>query len=360
MLCFESLGLKSSISHIQQALLLCFKLQDSRIAVVSSTAAATLRQLVMFVVDKMVSEDQVEHLGPALLIEVHLPNESVKYLGPSAHDTFAIFEDLCLLANGEKPHFLHLEFLHKTFALELIESVLANYFEVFRRVSAMSLCFPLSHHDLQHNELILLLQHHLCPLLLKSLSDRPLFPLILRCTRVIFLLVKQFSPELKTEVEVFLMRLIKTVSDDGDTESSHPPKPSWMRVLAMEIMRGYVRPTTRFCALIFCRLCSDAELMRNIWVCYDGQASQSNVFSSLVIALKRLITEKPPLLGVSQYIFGVGLPHDSSTTLLSLDGVAGRVATAASATVSGVVGMMHPTTGLSIQGSAMKLQWCVT
>jgi len=37
-----------------QALLLCFRLQESRIAVVSSTAAATLRQLVMFVFDKVV------------------------------------------------------------------------------------------------------------------------------------------------------------------------------------------------------------------------------------------------------------------------------------------------------------------
>jgi len=141
MLYIEGLDLESSISRIQQALLLCFKLQESRIAVVSSTAAATLRQLVMFVVDKMVSEDQLEDLDPTLLIEIHLPDESVKYLGPSAHDTFAIFEDLCLLANGEKPNFLHLEFLHKTFALELIESVLANYFEAFRRVSATCLCF---------------------------------------------------------------------------------------------------------------------------------------------------------------------------------------------------------------------------
>ena len=48
------------IFSIFQALLLCFKLQESRIAVVSSTAAATLRQLVMFVVDKMVLEDQIE------------------------------------------------------------------------------------------------------------------------------------------------------------------------------------------------------------------------------------------------------------------------------------------------------------
>ncbi|KAG8920589.1 hypothetical protein FRC02_000807 [Tulasnella sp. 418] len=40
------------------ALLLCFRLQESRIAVVSSTAAATLRQLVMFVFDKVVETDK--------------------------------------------------------------------------------------------------------------------------------------------------------------------------------------------------------------------------------------------------------------------------------------------------------------
>jgi len=52
------------------------------------------------------------------------------------------------------------------------------------------------------------------------------------------------------------MHLIKTVSDDGDAESSHPPRPSWMRVLAMEIMRGYVRRMTlNFRVLIFSAGC---------------------------------------------------------------------------------------------------------
>ncbi|KAJ7450009.1 hypothetical protein B0H11DRAFT_2331412 [Mycena galericulata] len=46
------------------------------------------------------------------------------------------------------------------------------------------------YHDLfcKHTELVLLLRLHLCPLLLKALSDRPLFPFTLRCTRVVFLL----------------------------------------------------------------------------------------------------------------------------------------------------------------------------
>ncbi|KAG5719178.1 MON2 like protein [Termitomyces sp. T112] len=307
------------------ALLLCFKLQESKIAVVSSTAAATLRQLVMFVVDKMVTEDNVENIGHSLS-EVKLPNGTTKQLGPSALDVFSVFEDLCLLANSEKPHFLKLESLHKTFALELIESVLTNYHTHFRK----------------HLELILLLQHHLCPLLLKALSDRPIFPLTLRCTRVVFLLLKQFSLELTTESEVFLTLLIRIFSDDSDGLSdyghgSHYVRPLWMKVLAVEIMRG---------------LCSDAELMRNVWDRYDAQESGAKVFASLVTALKRLITEKPAILGVGTQMAGVGVYAEATSSTYSLE----RVATAASATVSGVVGMIGSSGGLSLHGSSMKLQ----
>ncbi|KAH7907589.1 hypothetical protein BJ138DRAFT_1137471 [Hygrophoropsis aurantiaca] len=311
------------------ALLLCFKLQDSRIAVVSSTAAATLRQLVMFVVDKMVDEDRQDSTDPNLLTETTLPDGTTQLLGPYAKDAYSVFEDLCLLANSEKPHFLKLDYLHKTFALELIESVLTNYHDLFRK----------------HPELLLLLQHHLCPLLLKSLSDRPVFPLTLRCTRVVFLLLKQFSFELKTEAEVFLMLLIRMIAEDSEDHSSHS-RPAWARVLAMEIMRG------------------DAELVRNMWDRYDAQQSGSNVFTSLISALKRLITEKPALLGVSSHMLGVGVSSHAAENLspsssgygLDVGGMAGMVATAASATVSGVVGMMGSGAGLSAQHSGMKLQ----
>ncbi|KAF6747528.1 hypothetical protein DFP72DRAFT_604758 [Ephemerocybe angulata] len=316
------------------ALLLCFKLQESRIAVVSSTAAATLRQLVMFVVDKMVYEDQLlesEDKPPFPTSEVRLPDGSTKQLGPSSTDAYYVFEDLCLLANSERPHFLKLESLHKTFALELVESVLTNYHDLFRN----------------HKELILLLQHHLCPLLLKSMSDRPVFPLILRCTRVIFLLLKQFSAELSTEAEVFLMLLIRIITEDGSSEvgmsEAHHhhhvqgARPGWMRVIAMEIMRG---------------ICSDGELMRNIWDRYDSQDNGSKVFTSLLAALKRLLTEKPNLLGVCSQMGGVGVHSEGYG--LDVGSVAGRVA---SATVSGVAGMIGVGgNGLSLQGSSMKLQ----
>ncbi|EIW78018.1 hypothetical protein CONPUDRAFT_146079 [Coniophora puteana RWD-64-598 SS2] len=332
--------------QLGDALLLCFKLQDSRIAVVSSTAAATLRQLVMFVVDKMVTEDRQEET-PNSQIDTVLPDGTMRLLGPYARDTYSVFEDLCLLANSERPHFLKLDHLHKTFALELIESVLTNYHDLFRKRS----------------ELLLLLQHLLCPLLLKSLSDRHVFPLTLRCTRVVFLLLKQFSHELQTEAEVFLMLLIRMVGDESDG-SDHPAQRPWVRVLAMEVIRG---------------LCSDAELIRNIWDRYDAlqpppsqdpntptaSSGASKVFASLLTTLKRLVTEKPAILGVSSQMFGIGVSSHSSENVSTSGsggiydvggGIAGMVANAASATVSGVVGMIGSGGGLGVQGAAMKLQ----
>ncbi|KAF8991283.1 hypothetical protein BDZ89DRAFT_1173334, partial [Hymenopellis radicata] len=254
----------------------------------------------MFVVDKMVDEDRQD--SSPEMHDVKLPDGTTKSLGPSARDAFAVFEDLCLLANSEKPNFLNLDFLHKTFALELIESVLTNYHDSFR----------------VHPELIQLLRHHLCPLLLKALSERP------------------FSVELETESEVFLMLLIKIITDEDH--------PQWMRVLAMEIMRG---------------LCSDAELMRNVWDRYE--ASGSKVFTALITALNRLVTEKPAMLGVGTQMMGLNVPaHSESGPMsasssgysLDINGVAGMVANAA----VGVVGMMGGGAGLSLQGSAMKLQ----
>lgn len=63
-----------------------------------------------------------------------LPDGSSVALHPSAKDAFSVFEDLCLLANAEQPNFLKLQALPKTFALELIESVLTNYHGLFKQV----------------------------------------------------------------------------------------------------------------------------------------------------------------------------------------------------------------------------------
>lgn len=68
-----------------------------------------LRQLVTFVVDKVVEEDLRLLLANALG-SITLPDGTTRLLGPVARDAFAIFEDLYL--NGEHPQYLRLEYLH--------------------------------------------------------------------------------------------------------------------------------------------------------------------------------------------------------------------------------------------------------
>lgn len=109
--------------------------------------------------------------------------------------------------------------------------------------------------------------------------------------------------------------------------------------------------------------------MRCIWNNFDAQKSGSKVFTALITALNRLSSEKPGALGVGAQMYGVGVaPSHSDGTgggassaldmgAIAVGAMAGIVAHAASATVSGVVGMMGNEAGLSLEGSAMKLQW---
>lgn len=93
----------------------------------------------MLVFDKVVESDRRippdTSAAPELTSPTALPNGETVSLLPSVKDAFSVFEDLCLLTNRERPHFLKLESLPMTFSLELIESVLTNYHELFRQAS---------------------------------------------------------------------------------------------------------------------------------------------------------------------------------------------------------------------------------
>lgn len=66
--------------------------------------------------------------------EIQLNSGEKMELRPCAKDAYYLFQDLCLLTNGEQPEFLRLSHLSKTFGLELIESVLTNHYNLFRTV----------------------------------------------------------------------------------------------------------------------------------------------------------------------------------------------------------------------------------
>jgi hypothetical protein len=95
--------------------------------VVSFTAAATLRQFVTFVANKVVEEDR-RTLLTSELESMTLPDGTTQALRSRLARRLRYLRGLCLLGNGQQ--FLQLKYLHKTFALELLESVFTNDHEL--------------------------------------------------------------------------------------------------------------------------------------------------------------------------------------------------------------------------------------
>lgn len=254
---------------------------------------------------------------------------------------------------------LKLSSLNRTFGLELIESVLSGFENGVKKVSD---CFD--EPDRQHPELLHLLRYSLHPLLLKLLAEKPpSFPITLRVCRLVFLLLKSFADQLSEEAEIYLQLLMRLAlgeaadpaslgSDHRDVTPVQGSSPVWLRVLALEIIRG---------------ICGDPSLLSSIWSRYDNGADSASpkLYTALISTLNRLATEKPALLGVGSQMHGLGVPASSTDGLHHtgnhatggyLDMGLGMVASAASVGVSTMSAMMvSETSGLG-PISGMKLQ----
>jgi len=134
---------------------------------------------------------------------------------------------------------------------------------------------------------------------------------------------------------MMLIRIVnqENAPDFGDTQlhRSHSSKPPWLRVLTMEnhTRVGIASCDTSPATYSPFSLCSGADLIINMWDCYDAPKPSYKALTSLITALKRLVTEKPAVLGVGSYLGGIGVQHElssaSSAAAYGLD-MAGRVA----------------------------------
>lgn len=321
-------------------LLLCFKLQEAKVSVVSSTAAATLRQAVILIFDRVSTAKEGASVSLELQGDHGEPGRTVQ-VTPSAADAFRIFADLCLLTAGggtgvgislfgsggkERPQLLHLSGLSRTFGLELIESILSGYQEGVK----------------QHEELLYLLQHSLDPLLRSILTDKATFAVNLRISRLMFLLVRSFIEQIPDQVEWYLLTLIRVGTGEGDSEDvGRKDVQPWQRGLALEVLRG---------------ISGDFGLLLKIST--KLRRGDKNVFAKVVSALSRLVNERPVLLGVSAQMHGLDVPtNDSQATGLNLqhagylDMGVSMVSSAASAGISTVSSMIGASGG-GLSGSA--------
>ncbi|KAL1958620.1 hypothetical protein VTO42DRAFT_4217 [Malbranchea cinnamomea] len=245
-------------SLLASTLEICATLQNSKTTAVSSTAAATLQQLIVSVFERVAREDEAESDIP-MLKTVSVENEQIN-VSASAYDALRIFEDLCSLVEGEKPRFLNIKALSKVFILELIESVLASHHGVFAR----------------HPEQADILRRRFMPLAVRYLSERHNFSITVRTARTMLLIFKSHLSLLPAECDMALSLLIHLL----ETDTSTP----WKRVLCLEVFRS---------------LYAEPGLVRQMYSLFDEQPGRRNILRDHMACLARIASEKPSLIGVS-------------------------------------------------------------
>ncbi|XP_024112742.2 protein MON2 homolog isoform X1 [Pongo abelii] len=255
---------------LSKAIVLCFRLHFTKDNITNNTAAATVRQVVTVVFERMVAEDERHRdiIEQPVLVQGNSNRRSVSTLKPCAKDAYMLFQDLCQLVNADAPYWLvGMTEMTRTFGLELLESVLNDFPQVF----------------LQHQEFSFLLKERVCPLVIKLFSpnikfrqgsstssspapvEKPYFPICMRLLRVVSVLIKQFYSLLVTECEIFLSLLVKFLDAD---------KPQWLRAVAVESIH---------------RFCVQPQLLRSFCQSYDMKQHSTKVFRDIVNALGSFI-----------------------------------------------------------------------
>ncbi|KAL4814861.1 hypothetical protein BDW67DRAFT_165315 [Aspergillus spinulosporus] len=270
---------------------ICATLQSSKTLAVSSTAAATLQQLVVSTFERVSMEDKMPQESRPTTT-VNIDSGSVR-IGFFAMDALRVLDDLCRLVDGEQLHFLRIKSLSPAFTLELIESVLLNSGQLF----------------VDHPELTQVLRARLIPMTVRYLSERHTFSQTVRIARILLILLKRYLSLITAECEMALVLLIHLLEPDGTA--------SWKRVLCMEMFRG---------------LYAEPGLVRIIYSLYDKVEGRKNILRDHMASLVRLAAEKPSLIGVSSRSTAPSsAEHSRSITeeqiTLEVGGVAGVIGT---------------------------------
>lgn len=254
---------------LARGIVLCFRLYFAKDTTTINTASATVRQLVDLVFERCVVEtlqyprDEQEIIN---FEELKTGNRSPpKSLRPLAADAFLLFQDLVQLVNADQPYWLNgLTEMTRTFGLELVESVLNKFPDIF----------------FKHPEFSFLLKERVCPLVIKLFSpnikyrqgvpasmqqatplDKPYFPISVRLLRVVSILIQRYYTLLVTECEIFLSLVVKFLDAD---------KPSWQRCLALEVLY---------------KLAGQPDLLKSFCQCYDMKPHSTKIFYEILHAL---------------------------------------------------------------------------
>ena len=249
---------------LPKPIIICFRLKSSKDPTTAAIAAATLRQLVHAVLERVEREDGAGAAAPPVARRhTHAPPN----LRQAASDAYLLFQDLCLLTNGDVPHWLlGVTEMSQSFGLELVETALTGSPNLFFR----------------HPEFRFLLKEKVCALVIRMFSPstartthgeqsqkagRSLsFAVMIRLLRITKALIMQFYNLLATESEIFLSMLVRFLDNE---------KPVWQRVTSLEVLHS-----------IICQ----PELIKAFCVHYDMQPSSTKVYRDLLVAIGTYVT----------------------------------------------------------------------
>lgn len=226
--------------------------------------------------------------------------------------TYQVFNDICLLTEGQRPEYLRFSGLPQTFGLELIESVLTNHAAIFT----------------SHPEQADILRARVMPFIISALRGRPNFATSVRLVRILYTLLRRhlsILPEESGDALEILTHLL-----DMDTAL-------WKRSLCMEVFRG-----------VF----ADHALLKRIFGMFDAQEGGKKILRNLTATFVRVSTEKPTVIGLGhQSTIPVANPYGGSAA--SADQA--MLEASGAGIITSSVGSDGHNTGISTQWSTMRV-----
>lgn len=223
-------------------------LSNNRVAVVHNTAYATLQQLITGVFDR-IGQTSDQSKSRILVLD-----EDVSFnVTSDVWDAAMIFLDLCDIAEHNEPRFVHFKDLPLTFTLELLELTLTNQAAIMHQ-----------------EEFASILCRRVCPLLIRLNAEISDFPILLRVTRIFYLLLRTHLDVVTTEAEVILSTLTNFAAQG----------PSWRRALSLEVLQG-----------IFLEL----DLVSDIYSRYDAAKDKTDILKHIIDEFASSLADELPL-----------------------------------------------------------------
>lgn len=277
---FQLYSLRINGDTLSKMLFICSTLQSANKGpVIINTAQATFSQLIDIAFEKVTTADKASNIEQyPLTFDVPIDNEQTIKVNQFVYDSQRLVSDLCTLIEHHKPSFLMTNYITEDYGFEILESLIKNNAGIF----------------LEHTELSFLLRTRVAPILLRYVSSSKDFSLMVKVSRLIFLLLNDEFDVLRVESEVTLTLLTHILSKDSGA-------PSWKKTMVLEIYGA---------------LFKNDELLKKMFMEYDNNPTEERkrVINDILTVCSNIVEIHKPFLNTGDIIQLPPLSDEPSST----------------------------------------------